>query len=249
MESYKQITAAYYEKWLGQDGILSHDWKGTEYVYSQQRNIVQYGYSSQFDIYVLCQKERIVISYGDGAESWIDAVKAAVRPGMSAAEIANVLEHIFDRKTDWSVKYVFNHMPVTSPEARVLEAEDYSEYEFFWRKCHPGCSDTGWLREYFDEMVQNRMCIGVCADAMLASCTDAPGMPFMEEQAQEIGINTLPEYRKRGYAALACDRCVQELLAQHKAPLWSTAADNAPSRRLAEKAGFVEFADVVAVTL
>ena len=61
--------------------------------------------------------------------------------------------------------------------AKVLTQEDYREYEAFWRKCNPGCRDTEWLREYFDEMAQNHICICVYADDMLVSCTDAPDMP------------------------------------------------------------------------
>jgi hypothetical protein len=34
-----------------------------------------------------------------------------------------------------------------------------------------------------------------------------------------------------------------------KIPLWSTAADNLASRRLAQKIGFAEYAEVISVTL
>lgn len=98
-------------------------------------------------------------------------------------------------------------------------------------------------------MAQNHICIGVYADAMLVSCTDAPDMPYMGAQVQEIGINTLREYRGKGYAAMACGSCIRELTCRHKTPLWSTEAGNQASRRLAEKPGFNEFAEVVSVTL
>lgn len=32
-------------------------------------------------------------------------------------------------------------------EATELKEDDYREYEDFWLKCNPGCSDAGWLKE------------------------------------------------------------------------------------------------------
>lgn len=249
MESYREMTSAYYEKWLGQDGILSRCWKGTEYVYSEQRNMVQYGYGSQFDIYALCQKDRMVVSYGDKAGSRLDRLKSAIRDAMDAEEVRRVIEEIYEHKASHNIKYVFENMGHIPSGARALTEEDYREYEAFWLKNNPGCRDTEWLREYFEEMVQAHMCVGVYADGGIVSCTDAPGMPYMGERAQEIGINTLKEYRGKGYASMACGRCISELIARHKTPLWSASADNPASRRLAEKTGFAEFADVVTVTL
>lgn len=247
--SYRRITEAYYEKWLGQDGILSHDWKGMEYVYSRERNTVQYGYGRQFDIYALCQKDRTIISYGDRIGSSLDTLKHAIRGDMDAGDVGHAFEKIFQRKTNVNIKYVFESMQDTPSGTRILTEEDYREYEAFWRKCNPGCEDTEWLKEYFDEMTQNHMCIGVYADDMLVSCTDAPGMPYMEEQVQELGINTLKEYRGRGYASMVCGSCIRELICRHRTPLWSAEAGNQASRRLAEKLGFEKFAEVVCVTL
>ncbi|MDE5891632.1 MAG: GNAT family N-acetyltransferase [Acetatifactor sp.] len=80
------------------------------------------------------------------------------------------------------------------------------------------------------------------------SCTDAPGMSYMAEDVQEIGIHTLQEYRGRGYALTACSKCIQEILNHHKVPMWSTTIGNTASRKLAEKIGFAEFAEVIYIT-
>lgn len=66
---------------------------------------------------------------------------------------------------------------------------------------------------------------------------------------QEIGINTLPEYRKNGFAAAACQKCLREILCHGKVPQWSSAMGNQVSRKLAEKVGFVEFGEVVSMTI
>ena len=62
---------------------------------------------------------------------------------------------------------------------------------------------------------------------------------------REIGIVTRKEYRGRGYGTAAAVCAVQSILKGGKTPLWSTGADNAASRRLAEAAGFAEFADLL----
>lgn len=248
-EKCREATDLYYSKWLGQDGILNCDWKGIEYIYSGQRNIAQYGYSDRFDLYALCQKDRIVISYGDRAENRLDVLKSEIHKTMSAEEVRKIVEKIFWRKACDSIKFVFECMREIPSAAGVLTEEDYRDYEDFWLKCNPECSDMGWLKEYFAEMTQEHMCVGVYADGCIVSCTDAPGMPYMEEQVQEIGINTLKGYRGRGYASMACARCIREMTDRHIVPMWSTSADNPASRRLARKTGFAEYAEVISMTL
>lgn len=248
-EKYREATALYYSKWLGQDGILNHDWKGIEYLYSQQRNTVQYGYSDRFDLYALCQKDRIVISYGDRAENQLEVLKSEIHKPMPAEEVRKIMEKSFRQKACDSIKFVFESPREIPSAARVLTEKDYRDYEDFWLKCNPGCSDTGWLKEYFEEMAQENMCIGVYVDGRIVSCTDAPGMPYMEEQVQEIGINTLKDYRGKGYASMACARCIREMTDRHKVPMWSTSTDNTASRRLAGKTGFAEYAEVISMTL
>jgi len=253
-KKWMEITCRYYSKWLGQEEILLHDFQGAVYVYSQERNTVQYGYGSQFDLYVLCQKNRAVISYGDRAGDKLDGLKAEMEKVMSAGvvsaeEVGRILERSFGSKASHGIKYVLGQTPSILSGARVLTMEDYGEYDAFWRNCHPGCKDTDWLQEYFAEMVQENRCIGAFADGKLVSCTDAPGMPYMGSQVQEIGINTLPDYRRKGYASSACIKCLDEILSRHKVPQWSTAVSNQASRKLAERIGFVEFAEVITLSL
>ena len=90
-EKCREATALYYSKWLGQDGILNHDWKGIEYIYSQQRNTVQHGYGERFDLYALCQKDRIVISYGDRTGNQLDMLKSEIHKTMPAEEVRKII--------------------------------------------------------------------------------------------------------------------------------------------------------------
>lgn len=138
MKDCERTTCEYYSKWLGQDGILCHEFSGIQYLYSNQRNLVQYGYGNQFDIYALCCKNRAVISYGDAAADRLDAMKEAIGGMMTAKEIGRNLERIFRCKASYGIKYVFETMPGICSEARVLAEADYKKYETFFQNCHPG---------------------------------------------------------------------------------------------------------------
>ena len=61
-------------------------------------------------------------------------------------------------------------------------------------------------------------------------------------QACELGIDTLPEARQRGYALAATIVWTQMILQEGLVPLYSAEASNIPSLRLAHAAGYRVFA-------
>ncbi|MGI6336402.1 MAG: GNAT family N-acetyltransferase [Eubacteriales bacterium] len=234
-------------------------------MYTPERNRAQYGYAKPFDIYCWTEPGRMgcsarvtTVSYGDRAlrlsgcaAQMPDRLKARLDDMMDAEDIRALLQETYGVPAAHTVKYVYrgtDEPSVPHEGLRTLTEEDFSAYRDFWRACHPGGQD-GWLREYFDEMTAVGTCVGVYADGILASCTDTPGMPYMADKVQEIGVKTRPEYRRRGYAALACIRCAANILARGRCPQWSTDAGNHASRKLAACVGFEELADVVSVTL
>ncbi len=64
-------------------------------------------------------------------------------------------------------------------------------------------------------------------------------------EACELGIDTLPGFRRRGYALAATIAWTQAVLHEGLVPLYSALAENAASLRLAEAAGYRSFARVV----
>lgn len=54
----------------------------------------------------------------------------------------------------------------------------------------------------------------------------------------DIGVETSPEYRNRGLAAVVSSRMIQYVLEQNKKPVWACHAQNMASQALAEKIGF-----------
>ncbi len=86
-------------------------------------------------------------------------------------------------------------------------------------------------------------------DAFLAagggSVAEVDGVPaavafvsFRTGDDVEIGIETVPAFRRRGLARVACAAFLADLVARGLVPVWSCRADNAGSLRLAESLGF-----------
>src|SRR5699024_8173735 len=101
-----------------------------------------------------------------------------------------------------AIKFVYSAMPVFTTKAKVLKPEDYYHYLNFYKANNPdnGESNCDWLKEYFHENVRNGYFCAIFCDNKIVSCTDSPGMPYMTNKVQEIGVNTLLQYRGKGYA-------------------------------------------------
>ena len=244
--TYRSVTQAYYSAWLGVDDLTSIS--GVRSVYSPERNVCQRGYPSRFDIYLWLQPERVIVSYGDAAAPMIPALMAELEAMRSASAVKELLWAAFSLEAKHSIKYLYENAVQSPMIAQTLTLDQYSDYADFFAACNPS-GNRDWLREYFEEMVRSRYCVGIFQEGRLVSCTDAPDMPYLAIKVQEIGINTLMEYRGKGFAAAACIACAQNILASGKVPLWSTGVDNVASQKTAERVAFVKFADVLTVTV
>ncbi len=60
----------------------------------------------------------------------------------------------------------------------------------------------------------------------------------MTETLWDISIDTLPEHRRKGYAALCVAHMIRYMQAQGKHPVWQAVEENPASWRLAQKLGF-----------
>lgn len=246
--NYMRKTLEYYSKWLGDDQILLRDFEEVQYVYTSERNEPQYGYGRAFDLYIFIKGDKIIVSYGDKTKDKITVLKKNLNIDMSANDIGLMIRKIFGKEPVHHIKYVISNINTVDNKAMVLNKEHYIKYADFFKKCNPNCSNIDWLEEYFYEMCQDNLCIGAFDGEVLVCCSDAPGMPYMSNEVSEIGINTLSEYRGKGYATSVCKQCICEILRNGKVPQWSTSADNIASQRLAEKIGFTKLADVITLT-
>jgi RimJ/RimL family protein N-acetyltransferase len=83
--------------------------------------------------------------------------------------------------------------------------------------------------------------IGVVIDGRLVSLAHSSRRT---SEACELGIDTLPEARRKGYALAATIVWTRAILQEELVPLYSALAENNASLRLAERAGYRIFARV-----
>ncbi len=245
---HKSRTLQYYAHWLGQPDILLDTPSGVHVLQSNQRDQIQPGYPQAFSLYLWAEQDLVMVSYGKKAKDGIPALRSALGNAPALSQIEDALQKVYGKKPSHSVKFWFDQPKFTS-NAATLTAADFDAYLAFFKENNPGCSDTSWVSEYFDEMVRDGLCCGIYQDGRLVSCTDAPLVPYLSAYVTEIGINTLPSHRGKGYAAQAAARCVQNILFSGKTPLWSCEAMNLASIKTAEKVGFRKLSDVFTISL
>jgi RimJ/RimL family protein N-acetyltransferase len=246
--NFKRITENYYARFLGMEPEVFTQ-SGLVFFRSNERDVRQPGYSKQFDIYLWVQENRILLSYGDRAADRKDNLIQKISPGMNPARFGRILEESFSIEPVHSHKFVLKRSIEAKIEAIKLEKADFRKYLAFFLEAHPDCTDSSWLEEYFIEIVKKEGCYGIFEDGKLICATDGAEMPYMQGVVQEIGIYTLAEYRKKGYAQAACTACIHSLLEQKICPIWSTGFDNIGSQKLAFSLGFKKLADVFTISL
>ena len=62
---------------------------------------------------------------------------------------------------------------------------------------------------------------------------------FITEKELEFGIETMPEYRRRGFAQYACSALIDYCISNNYEPVWACRLENTASLALAQKLGFV----------
>jgi len=245
--NYVDITNEYYTKWLGVEKTVLNK-SGVIKVYSEERNKKQIGYSKKYDLFIFCQDTKVIISYGDSVADTIDDLVNEIKTAGNMQDIIEAIEKQYNKVPTHNIKFVYNQIPNIDSHAKQLTYTDYELYRDFFLKCNP-CENCDWLKEYYDGMVEKELCFGVFENGIIVSATDLPNMPYMQQKVQEIGINTLPEYRGKNYATIACVTAVEKMISKDIYPQWSTSVHNIASQQLAYKVGFNKFADTLTISL
>jgi len=130
---------------------------------------------------------------------------------------------------------------IDASRARALVEADLPAFVHLYRKCYPRNPHLDWIPDYFHGLVAQRHTFGVFEDGLLVSANDAPTIPCLPELIIEPGIMTLPEFRRRGYAAAVCAAFLAEQLHRGLSPIWTCAMDNEGSAELARHLGYRPF--------
>ena len=249
MNFYK-ITREYYAKWLDVTPEIM-DKQGVILTSSTERDVCQIGYQHPFSIYSYITDNLIIISHSRQLTNRMENLKVEIQAEMTAHELAALLGDSFKIDVGHSIKFYYDRLPDNANVGNVkqLTAIDYPLYLEFFNAQHPNADPGDWLEEYFIEISEKGYVFGIIEDKRLVSVTDAPDMPYMQDDVQEIGINTLVGYRSRGYAREATIACIKNIISKGTCPIWSCNPNNVASERLAYSVGYKKLADVLTISM
>ncbi len=159
------------------------------------------------------------------------------RPGVTADERDYLLERarnadvVFDAAIGMRGEVVLRFAGGTpriaaQDNARLLTVDDAALLEAF---------EAGSVSYYLNPSCAP--CIGVIADGQLVSVAHSSRRTVA---ACELGINTIPEARRQGYATAATRAWTRAIQQEGLTPIYSAFAHNTASLRLAATAGYIQ---------
>ncbi len=166
------------------------------------------------------------------------------RPGIAPEQRADLLQRAYRAGTAYDAAIGMRrevvlwfldspHLPDTQPQhtARLLTADDATLLEAF---------EAGSASYFLSSSCAP--CIGVIVDGQLVSVAHSSRRTA---QACELGINTAPDARHRGYATIAVRAWTQAIQQEGLTPIYSAFAHNTASLRLAAATGYVRVSESV----
>jgi hypothetical protein len=240
-------TYKYYSQWANID--ITSLKSGVYFVYNQDRDSVPKGYSSPMDVYIFRTNDKLILSYRTRAKEKAETLSKKINELIGINSLKTILEKTFSKNVNHNIKYVYRTKVENQMKVEILTPDEHELFVDFFRANHPDVKDYSWVKDYFLELASKNYCHGIIVDNKLVSVTDAPDMPFLQDCVQEIGINTLKDYRGKGYARAACISFINELLSKDICPIWSTSNDNTASDRLAYSIGFEKLSDVLTISM
>jgi hypothetical protein len=239
---YHAVTRKYYAAWLG--GSDQDFNGGGHYICSPERDIRQSGYPFPYPL-CICKTDRaVIVSYAAAYQPQADRMKESFLTVQDYDPFPlERLEALFAGRIRRQVCFVYDReIPVPRTDVITLSIEDYQIFLDF--TLARGIPEWDGMREYFEKIAAAGYCIAKMVDGKAVSLSDAADMPYMADMVQEVGINTLPEYRRRGYAREVASACILKILADHKCPQWTAEIINFASHKLAFSLGFKYFGDL-----
>jgi len=242
-----EYTKLYYSHWLDTD-VSTFDNTGITLLKSESRKVRQKGYPANFEVYCLAMGDKLFVSYNPDLDTMCN-FHHEFKELHCPKDALDALNKMFkDRVHKRKISY-FNAFlkGISFQDAVMLTRKDYGYYHDFFIAQNPHLSPDGWMEDYFGYLTDNELCFGIFKDDKLISVTDSPFIPYIPDIITEPGINTLTEYRRKGYAKSVCAAFIKNAIKKNKVPIWTCRHDNTASVKLAESLGYLEFAELYTI--
>lgn len=132
--------------------------------------------------------------------------------------------------------------------SRRLELADIPLFVRMNQALYPAC-DSACLAEDLRRNIQDGIAFGVFQDGVLVGAAEAPVVAHMQDEVEEVGVDTLPGYRGRGYGKTVVSGATKAILELGRVPIYRSSITNEPSLRLASAVGYTKHADKVGFPL
>ena len=166
----------------------------------------------------------------------IAAIETAVHKSSPQAEVLAIpenSEHVASALRGWQQKKAFIHLLAKPVEGEVPKDVTVR----FVRK-----PEISFLKDEFPTLASELSYVLSISRAAALFEKDKPisfcSVASQTESLWDVSIDTLPSYRRRGYAQACVQFLINEMLKNGKQPVWGAEEWNVPSLNLAAKMGF-----------
>ncbi len=124
---------------------------------------------------------------------------------------------------------------------RESEIESFVELKLgLYPHCDPDCQAKDIKRN-----IKDGIAFGVFHKGRLVSVSEAPAIGPMQEAIEEVGVDTLPGYQRKGFGKAVISAMTKAILDVGRIPVYRCGAKNKASLRLAKSVGYVKYADII----
>jgi GNAT superfamily N-acetyltransferase len=219
-------------------------------VASDRRARPEKGWGYTFAVWILLTGDRGVVSVRPDLEAEVTRAIEQLEPGEFRPEamLSAVSATCSGRmRGSLSVIYVCDQDGLKVRDCggcRRMTEQDVEAYialkQSMWAELDADCERNDIRRNIADGIAY-----GVFQAAQMVSASSAPRVAHMNDRVEEVGVDTHPDYRRRGYGASVVSHMTEAILGLGRTPVYRTGADNVASRRLVESCGYIKFADSV----
>jgi hypothetical protein len=247
---------AYFEAWLD----LSIERIGKFNGISVSSSNMRYTPSNSWLYYTpLCAFETETAVFVSCIPDWEQDINDLLADATVAEAISRLRDFVKDRKeyalTDSYHRFygieTLNEQ-IDHSSAIKLDYNHYLQYCVFRHGTRPAIYE--WLgsepeiTQDFRDMVDRNIHFCKIVDDKIVSMTESEGIPNEPDGIINLGINTINEYRRKGYAASTCAAFIKHNEHQGLVPVWQCDFGNTASQLLADRLGFSYIGNVYSIS-
>jgi len=137
-----------------------------------------------------------------------------------------------------------HHHPFDIPECRRLRVSDVGRFVEMKLHLNPNCDPDALARD-IKRNITDGIAFGVFLKGDLVSVSDAPAIGPMQNEIEEVGVETSPDCLRRGYGKAVLSSMTREILDIGRVPVCRYGANKEASHRLARAVGYMKYADII----